>query len=763
MLPGYVSGFYTYDECHIDLVRLAQFANARLIHAEATSIDINSQEVLLTGGRPALPYDVLSLNIGIAPSTSEIPGAAKYSTPVKPISQFAARFQTMVEEAVQQQPHKQIPPKTLSSTGKDGQGRKEEKNDDDIYRVAVVGGGPSGVELACAVHYRLTAERRTAGIVAPVEVALVSRGEILAQLAPYARKTFIQLLQERSIQLFETQGGVKSVTQTFLTLEDGTEVPFNTCLWCTQASTASWLAATGLPTDDRGFLLVNEFLQAEGGPDNVFGAGDCTASTRNPRPKAGVYAVRAGRPLAENISSYIQEKPLRPWSPQSTHLNLISAGDRYAIAVKGSWLGWRGAVLWRWKDWIDRKFMAQFGTDLDFDAMSATTRTTSTTSRQGLGPEAAALAAAAKMRCGGCGAKVGATTLQRVLQKLSRDAESSLENPNNNNNKTSRSSSILFSSPDDAAVLVPPPPGHLSIHTVDFFRSFIADQYTFGAIASNHALSDCYAMGGEPSAAMAIAVLPFSSEKKVESDLYQLMAGACHVLAEAGCELVGGHSCEGAELSLGFSVVGSVCKENILPKAGLKAGQVLILTKPLGTGVIMAASMRGSAQGRWVAGAIDSMLLSNATASKIFLNFNATACTDVTGFGLLGHLAEMASASGVRVEVDGAAVPLLPGSIECSAAGVLSSLHIENAKVAAVVENAEDVVGSALWPLLVDPQTSGGLLGAVAVESAEACVAELRRQGCCAAAVVGRVVIDSGGGGVSAAAADSSRCIRVNI
>lgn len=277
MLPGYVSGFYTYDDCHIDLVRLAQFCNTRLIHTHATGIDLAAQEVLLHD-RPPLPYDVLSINIGIAPSMSQIPGADKYTVPVKPISTFSLRFEAMLKESL------------LSS---------------EEYRVAVVGGGPSGIELACAVNYRLTEERKKAGIKAPVRVSLVSRGQILTVLAPYARRAFLPLLKERNIELYETQGGVISVDAAALTLGDGTMVPFDVCLWCTQAGAAGWLGESALPTDERGFLRVNEYLQADGGPENVFGAGDCITNVSQPRPKAGVYAVRAVSSLSTTFYNFI--------------------------------------------------------------------------------------------------------------------------------------------------------------------------------------------------------------------------------------------------------------------------------------------------------------------------------------------------------------------------------------------------------------------------------------------------------------------------
>jgi selenide,water dikinase len=389
--------------------------------------------------------------------------------------------------------------------------------------------------------------------------------------------------------------------------------------------------------------------------------------------------------------------------------------------------------------------MAKFGSDLNFDEermnkMMTAAGALSPSSLTSLGPEAAALAAASKMRCGGCGAKVGASILSRVLEKLRLD-----EGDTNNTDDTNKKHILLggVSAPDDGAVLESPPPGHVTIHTVDFFKSIIEDPYIFGSIAANHALSDCYAMGATPTAALAIAVLPFASSKITEGDLYQLMAGANKVLRKAGCALVGGHSCEGAELSLGFSIYGTAQKSFLLPKSGLQPGQALILTKPLGTGVIFAACMRGLAQGRWISGAIESMLESNSVPAEVFRQFKCTACTDVTGFGLLGHLAEMCRASQVTVEVDVASVPILQGAAECIAAGAVSTLHTENAKLAAVVASnngeEDDFLKLSQWNVLIDPQTSGGLLGAVPAEQAEACVEELRRRGYAATAVVGKV------------------------
>jgi len=259
-------------------------------------------------------------------------------------------------------------------------------------------------------------------------------------------------------------------------------------------------------------------------------------------------------------------------------------------------------------------------------------------------------------------------------------------------------------------------------------------------VSANHALSDCHAMNAQPTGALAIAVVPYGLDAKVEESLFQMMAGAAKTLKEAGCALLGGHSCEGADLSLGFCVTGHVAAKRELRKGGLAAGQTLLLTKPLGTGTLFAAQMRGAAQGQWMAKATSSMLASNAQAARIVAAHGADACTDVTGFGLLGHLFELASASQTTVRVRMGAVPLLDGAAETVRAGIFSSLQPANLRLKRAVSNEAAALAHPTYPLLFDPQTAGGLLAAVPSEQAEACVRALRAAGYGEAAAIGEVV-----------------------
>ena len=297
---------------------------------------------------------------------------------------------------------------------------------------------------------------------------------------------------------------------------------------------------------------------------------------------------------------------------------------------------------------------------------------------------------------------------------------------------------IGLDAPDDAAVYRVPE-GMLLVQSVDYFRSFIDDAYVFGKIAANHALGDLFAMGATPQSVLAIATVPYGRERIVEETLSDVMAGALEVTNETGAVLAGGHSSEGAELAFGLTVNGLISEQQLLRKGGLQPGDVLILTKPIGTGTLFAADMRRRAKGRWIDGAIQSMLHSNAAGAACLQAHGVTACTDVTGFGLLGHLIEMTRAAGVdaRVVIDD--VPVLAGAQETVAAGILSSLQPQNLRLRRGVRDLERASQHPRFPLLFDPQTAGGLLAGVPSANAEACMTALRAAGYVNTAIIGQV------------------------
>ena len=512
-------------------------------------------------------------------------------------------------------------------------------------------------------------------------------------------------------------GGGAAARDGTAALGGGAAVPLDEILWVTQAGAPPWPRAAGLAVDGGGFIEVDDTLRSTSHPD-VFAAGDVAAVVGHPREKAGVFAVRQGPPLARNLRRVLLGRPPRPFHPQRRFLILVSTGDRYAVGGRGRW-SCEGAVVWCWKDRIDRRFMAKYA---DLPEMPVAE-----------GPAVAAGLAApddlkaistAAMRCGGCGSKVGATPLDRVLARLT----------------PVRRDDVLvgLDAPDDAAV-VQVPPGKALVRTVDAFRAIVDDPFVFGQITANHCLGDIFAMGAEAQTALAVATVPFGLDRKVEDTLVQLLAGAVGVLNDAGAALVGGHTSEGAELALGLSLTGLVDADAVLRKGGLRPGDRLVLTKGLGTGTLFAAEMRLKAKGRWIDGAIEAMRQSSRLAAAALRRHGATACTDVTGFGLLGHLVEMTRASEVDARLDLAAVPVLDGALETAGAGLLSSLHPHNVRLRRAVDDPGAHAGDPRYRLLYDPQTAGGLLAGVPADRAEACVAELVAQGYPQAAVVGAV------------------------
>ncbi|MGV6827080.1 MAG: selenide, water dikinase SelD, partial [bacterium] len=492
--------------------------------------------------------------------------------------------------------------------------------------------------------------------------------------------------------------------------------PADAVLWVTSAGAPSWPAESGLDVDGEGFIKVDSRLRSTSHPE-VFAAGDI-AALPDPRPKSGVFAVRQGPVLTKNLRRALIGQPLKAYHPQKNFLGLISTGDPYAVASRGNW-SWEGKLLWTWKDWIDRRFMQRFN---ELPNMP-----------EEAGPEFGGVAdmeaiqelSTLAMRCGGCGAKVGSTVLSRVINRLPEQQRKDVL--------------IGLNAPDDAAVFEVPA-GKLMVQSVDYFRAFIDDPYTFGRIAANHALGDIFAMGAEAQSALAIATVPFGREQIVERTLSDVLAGALDTLAPTGAVLAGGHSSEGAELAFGLTVNGLIDRAEVLRKGGMQPGDKLILTKPIGTGTLFAADMRGKAKGRWIDDAIKAMMVSSQSAAAVVYQNGATACTDVTGFGLLGHLVEMTRASACDVHLDLNAIPVLEGAEQTVAAGILSSLQPQNIRLRRAVRNADDFHRENRYPLLFDPQTAGGLLVSVPPENFSRCIDELRAKGYRQATAIGEVV-----------------------
>ncbi|NEO42678.1 MAG: selenide, water dikinase SelD [Moorea sp. SIO4A3] len=711
MLPGYVAGFYSYDQAHIDLRRLAGFAKAQLYIDRVIGLDLNDNKVICTN-HPPVAFDYLSIDIGSTPRTMSTPGAHKYAIAAKPVPKFLAAWERIVAGVTQN------PRRPLS--------------------LGIVGGGAGGVELALNVQGKLDKLLHQRFTNAPqlsknLQIHLFHRGnKLLPHHNSWVSNHLKKILLQRGIQLhlLERVSQISpnqliannnsdsahldpQLLPELLTVicDSGLKVECHHVFWVTQASAPSWIKTSGLTTDEQGFILVADTLQSISHP-HIFAAGDIATMQNYQRPKAGVFAVRQGKPLFKNLQRIVLGKKLIPYIPQKRYLSLIGTGDKSAIA---SWslFGWHSQWMWQRKDHIDRKFMSKFE---DLPPMIEA-KTIPIPSQQS--------PTHSTMPCAGCGSKVSSTTLERVIKRLSI-----LERPD-----------IVMGlrDPDDAAV-VQVPEGQLMVQTIDYFRSLIDDPYIFSQIATNHCLSDIFAMGATPQSALAVVTIPYGREDKVEETLYQVMSGANKILQECQTSLIGGHTTEGAELAFGLSCNGLVHPEKLLRKSGMKPGQVLILTKAIGTGTLFAANMRYQAKGRWIEQAVESMLLSNQTSAQVFRECGATACTDITGFGLLGHLLEMVNASNVSVELELAAIPILPGAIETVQAGITSSIHPKNLRSSIYIKNRLDVSHLPNYQLLFDPQTSGGLLAAIPAEKADECINNLKACGHKQSCLIGRVI-----------------------
>ena len=295
---------------------------------------------------------------------------------------------------------------------------------------------------------------------------------------------------------------------------------------------------------------------------------------------------------------------------------------------------------------------------------------------------------------------------------------------------------VGFETADDAGVYQLTPELAL-VQTVDFFTPIVDDPYTFGQIAATNALSDIYAMGGRPISALALVCFPDGGELKI---LEEMLAGGLTKMVEANCTIIGGHSIRDDEIKLGYAVTGTIHPQRVLANRGAQAGDRLIFTKALGTGVISTAIKRGKADFAWIRDAVRSMTALNKTAAETATRgFAVHALTDVTGFGFIGHAREMAMASGVSMCIRASQVPLLEGALECVRAGfVPGGLKANRTFAESCVEVADDVPEE-IRTLLYDPQTAGGLLIAVGPADAERLLAELRMSGI-NAAEVGEVV-----------------------
>jgi selenide, water dikinase len=677
MVPGLVAGQYSRQDLEIDVRPLALRAGARCIAAAATGLDPDARRVLLDG-RPPIAYDTVSFDVGSTVAGLDIPGAREHAIPTRPIGGFVRRVDDVLAAA---------------------RGRQ-------TFRVVVVGAGAGGVEIACALAARL---RREGG--RQVEVLLLeSASRVLPGYAASTARRVEAAAAKRAITI-RCGAAVTRVDPDVVHLEGGERVAADTVIWVAGGAALPIFAGSGIETDGRGFVRIRPTLQCVG-RDDVFAVGDCAAWIAGPGlAKAGVYAVRQGPVLAHNLVARASGRGrLRAYRPQRDFLSLLNLGDGHAIGAKWG-LSVEGRSVFALKDWIDRRFVRRF---------------------QVLGPDdritadfAASPMPAGEMLCGGCAAKVGESGLHRALERLG---------------PASHPAVILgLTQPDDAAA-VETDGGEIVAATIDGFRAFADDPYLVGRVAAVNAASDLWAKGVAPRFALAQVTVPETDPARAEETLYQVMAGARAALDADGVALVGGHTTTGPELVVGFAIWGLAASADALIRiGGLAPGDHLVLTKLLGTGVLLQADMRGLARGAWIEAAYASMLRGNGPAARTAAPLRPSAATDVTGFGLAGHLGSMLRASKVSAVLDLDRLPALPGALSLLGRGVRSTAHPENAKARRAMLVDDAAASRPALDLLFDPQTSGGLLLGIPAERRDALLQALHAAGDGAAVVIGEV------------------------
>ena len=549
--------------------------------------------------------------------------------------------------------------------------------------LAIRGGGAAAVELALALRARGLRPR------------LLLRGQGLHLGSASAHRRVERLLAQRGIAVEREVAAGASAE-----------------LACTGSAAPPWLAASGLPVEAAsGRLRCEPTLQVQGHPQ-LFACGDCAVIAGDPRPPSGVWAVRAAPVLVENLRRSLEGRPLRRWRPQAMALQLLgdggSGGDGRprALAFYGCFSLGPSRWIWRWKHHIDRRFMAGFAAITAADAP----------------------AMAEPMACRGCAAKLSAQPLAAALQRL-------------------QGPGAMAPSAQDAAAVLTRTDGTVLLQSVDGFPALVADPWLNGRLTTLHACSDLWASGADLHSLQAMVTVPEAAASIQEEWLLQSLAGVRSVMDPLGASLLGGHSLEGrdgAGLALSLSVNGIAPAGRHWGKGPLPEGAVLLLTRPIGTGVLFAAAQAGVADPRWIDAALETMQTSQAPLVAVLAQHGCRACTDITGFGLLGHLGEML-APGQRLQLDGGAVPAMAGALELLGRGWASSLAPANAEaLQSLAPQGPVALRQPISPerhqLLIDPQTCGPLLAALPPDRAEAALAAVRAAGFPDAALIGRVL-----------------------
>lgn len=664
MLPGVLAGDYDPSQMQIDLVRLCGAAGVRLIDDPLESIDRQKQELYFRTGR-RLPYGILSVAVGSQPPS--LPGANQRSkadedswVPIKPMQTFLQRL----DEGIR---------RSRSSASIDNR-RK--------IRIVIVGGGLGSLEVAMCLpgrlkHHGLSPEYYQIQIVSgandPPEGCL-----------PATRRKIYRQLNEQKVELLR---GVRANqwNDGKLSLDNGQTWNADLVIYVGAGNASPVTGKLSVSLDERDCILTDDTLRSID-DDRIWAAGDCGSIQGRSVPKAGVFAVRQGPILWENLNRWHRGQTLEKYSPQADFLKLINAGDGTAI---GQWKGvsFQGKWVWKLKDHIDRKFLSMYHQ----------------LAEGGMSGDDLESTASETMRCLGCGGKVGGELLRTTLNQLG-------DEPTWNGDPFVP---LQPSDLNDDIALWPNPDGKTSLGiTVDAMAAPFDDPFLFGQVSALHALSDLWASGIAPQV-MTVSV-EVESDPARQFDLQEFMAGLLKVAGQFHVRLLGGHTLEGPRMAAALTAMGRTESTTIaLPKQGLQPGDVLIATKQLGTGIALAALMRSQCTAATWKATLAGLLQPNSIALQVAASGPIHAATDITGFGLAGHLREMVANDRLRIQLDCDAITnhALPGVHDLIAQGIRSSLAPSNE--ASLADADLSGCPADIRELLIDPQTGGGLLLAI--------------------------------------------------
>ena len=676
MIPGYIAGTYCRDDTQINLLNLCKFANARLITDDVTGIDILAKEIYLKNRSP-IYYDTLSINSGGEPDINKIKGAKKYSIPIKPISNFIQVFDEIKNKI-----------KRINKVS-----------------MTIIGGGAGGVEIALSLKKFLDLENKI-----EKNITLISKTNYLvSKSSVLTHRNALSLLYKNDVNVI-LNDEVVEFQKNILKTKDGKNIKSQFNFLVTSISAPKWISETKLKTTEKGFIEVNQYLQSNN--TDIFAAGDICSIKNYSLSKAGVYAVRQGPILYKNLRSKILKSQFLSYKPQKYFLSLIGDGQKEAIISWGP-ISFRSKWAWKLKRYIDEGFIKKYN-DLTFMKMKSFKPHPSLISKQNISDPALS-----EIKCLGCGAKTQWQSLNKGII-LAKDKKNSFEN-----------STILKNININSDVsLIKVPNGKDIIQSVDLISSIVNDPYSLSRIAALHSISDVLTSGADPVSAEAIFVLP-SGLKEMQSRLIsELISGCSSEFLSHNIHLNGGHTSEGEDLQVGFCITGIRPKNFVSLKP--KVGDKLILTKPIGIGVVLAAHMRGIVNPLDYEDAVKIMLTSNQIASKVFLKNNITSITDVTGFGLARHALNLTIPFGAKININD--TPVVNGAIKYLNKGVYSSLSLSNKEAihfSGSIQNKDNII--------FDPQTSGGLLAAVNSKKSNKIIGELKSNNCYAS-VIGEVV-----------------------